>query len=87
MARLDLDVARDQLSILLAQLDEGRATAEQVDEARFVEQEKWIALYQADTQWSGRGWSVAADGQSVGGAAALNVRAQLTLDPSDDAAR
>ena len=48
VARLDLDVARDQLSILLAQLDEGRATSRQVDEARFVEQEKWIAFYQAE---------------------------------------
>lgn len=48
VARLDLDVARDQLSILLAQLDEGRAGRRQVDEARFVEQEKWIALYQAE---------------------------------------
>ena len=48
VARLDLDVAREQLSILLAQLDEGRATRRQVDEARFVEQEKWIALYQTE---------------------------------------
>ena len=48
VARLDLDVARDQLSILLAQLDEGRATRRQVDEARFAEQEKWIALYQTE---------------------------------------
>ena len=48
VARLDLDVARDQLSVLLAQLDEGRATRKQLDDARFIEQEKWIALYQAD---------------------------------------
>jgi outer membrane protein TolC len=48
VARLDLDVARDQLSILLAQLDEGRATSRQVDEARFAEQEKWIAFYQSE---------------------------------------
>jgi len=47
VARLDLDVARDQLSVLLAQLDEGRTTQRQVDEARFTEQEKWIAWYQA----------------------------------------
>lgn len=47
VARLDLDVARDQLSTLLAQLDEGRATERQVDEARFTEQEKWIAFYEA----------------------------------------
>jgi len=48
VARLDLDVARDQVSVLLAQLDEGRATRHQVDDARFVEQEKWIAYYQAE---------------------------------------
>jgi len=48
VARLDLDVAREQLSILLAQLDEGRASPRQVDEARFLEQEKWIALYQSE---------------------------------------
>ncbi len=48
VARLDLDVAREQLSILLAQLDEGRATSRQVDDARFVEQEKWIAFYQSE---------------------------------------
>ena len=48
VARLDLDVARDQLSVLLAQLDEGRATRRQVDDARFIEQEKWIAYYQAE---------------------------------------
>ena len=47
VARLDLDVAREQLSVLLAQLDEGRATQRQVDEARFTEQEKWIAFYES----------------------------------------
>ncbi len=47
VARLDLDVARDQLSVLLAELDEGRASERQVSEARFTEQEKWIAFYQA----------------------------------------
>jgi outer membrane protein TolC len=46
VARLDLDVARDELSILLAQLDEGRASEQQVNNARFTEQEKWIAYYQ-----------------------------------------
>ncbi len=47
VARLDLDLARDQLSVLLAQLDEGRASERQVSETRFTEQEKWIAFYQA----------------------------------------
>jgi hypothetical protein len=33
--------------MLLAQLGEGRATQQQVDDARLAEQEKWIALYDA----------------------------------------
>jgi outer membrane protein len=48
VARLDLDYTRDQVSLLLAQLGEGRATQQQVDNARLAEQEKWIAFY--DTQ-------------------------------------
>jgi len=47
VARLDLDVAREQVSLLLAQSGEGRATLGQVEEARFAEAEKWIALYDA----------------------------------------
>jgi outer membrane protein TolC len=48
VARLDLDYAREQVSVLLAQLGEGRTTQQQVDNARLTEQEKWIAFY--DTQ-------------------------------------
>lgn len=47
VARLDLDYTRDQLSVLLAQLEEGRVTQPQVDNARMAEQEKWIAFYDA----------------------------------------
>jgi outer membrane protein len=47
VARLDLDYARDQVSLLLAQSGEGRATQQQVDDARLAEQEKWIAFYDA----------------------------------------
>jgi outer membrane protein len=47
VARLDLDYTRDQVSTLLAQLGEGRATEQQLDDARLAEQEKWIALYDA----------------------------------------
>jgi len=32
---------------LLSQLGEGRATQQQVDDARLAEQEKWIAFYDA----------------------------------------
>lgn len=47
VARLDLDVAREQVSVLLAQLGEGRVPQQSVDQARLAEQEKWIALYDA----------------------------------------
>jgi hypothetical protein len=33
--------------VLLAQSEEGRATRQAVDEARLMEQEKWIAYYDA----------------------------------------
>jgi outer membrane protein TolC len=46
-AQADLDLARAQLSVVLAQLGEGRATLRQVEEARFGENEKWIAFYDA----------------------------------------
>ncbi len=47
VARLDLDYAREQVSVLLAQLGEGRSQQQKVDDARYVEQEKWIAFYDA----------------------------------------
>jgi outer membrane protein len=47
VARLDLDYTRDQVSVLLAQLGEGRSTEQQVDNARLAEQEKWITFYDA----------------------------------------
>jgi outer membrane protein len=43
----DLDLARDQLSVLLAQMNEGRATLADVEQARVNENEKWIAFYDA----------------------------------------
>jgi outer membrane protein TolC len=46
-AKDDLDLARDQLSVLLAQMNEGRATLADVEQARFNENEKWIAFYDA----------------------------------------
>jgi outer membrane protein len=45
VARMDLDVSRDQVSVLLAQMEEGRATLRQVEEARFQEGERWLAYY------------------------------------------
>jgi len=47
LAQADLDLARSQLSVLLAQMNEGRASLSQVEQARFSEDEKWIAFYDA----------------------------------------
>jgi outer membrane protein len=47
VAKLDLDYAREQVSVLLAQLGEGRIPRQRVDDARLNEQEKWIAFYQS----------------------------------------
>ena len=51
VARLDLEVTREQLSVLLAQTQEGRATMRQVEEARVAENAKWMAFY--DAQYNG----------------------------------
>jgi outer membrane protein len=51
LAQADLDLARSQLSVILAQMNEGRASLRQVEEARFNENEKWIAFY--DAQFNG----------------------------------
>lgn len=47
LAQADLDLARSQLSVILAQMNEGRASLRQVEDARFNENEKWIAFYDA----------------------------------------
>ncbi len=47
LARMDLEVAREQVSILLAQMQEGRAGLAQVEGARSLETDKWITLYDA----------------------------------------
>ena len=57
VARLDLDVAREQVSVLLSQMQEGRAQLSQVEEARVAENAKWMAFYEAQyiserTRWN-----------------------------------
>jgi outer membrane protein len=47
IARADLEIAREQVTVTLAQWEEGRATQRQLEEARFAEQEKWAAYYDA----------------------------------------
>jgi len=47
LARMDLDLAREQVSVILAQVEEGRASLRQLEQARFQEQERWILYYEA----------------------------------------
>ena len=47
VATLDLQVAREQTSLLLALQEEGRASQKQLEEARIAENEKWMALFDA----------------------------------------
>ena len=58
VAKLDLDLAREQLSVNLALMDEGRATLRQVEEARFVENEKWIGFYDAQYAIERASWGL-----------------------------
>ena len=58
VARLDLEVAREQLSVNLAQMQEGRLTLRQVEEARVLENGKWIAFYDAQYAVEKARWSV-----------------------------
>jgi outer membrane protein TolC len=47
IARMDLDLAREQTGLLLSQLEEGKVTLKDVEMARYVENERWIQLYEA----------------------------------------
>lgn len=58
VARMDLEVTRDQVSILLSQMNEGRASLAQVEQARFSEDEKWILFYDAQYTAEKAAWDV-----------------------------
>ena len=45
MAKMDLDLTRKQISIVLSQMEEGRASLRQVEDLRALETEKWMAFY------------------------------------------
>ncbi len=49
-SRLDYDAAQAQVSVLVAQMDEGRAGVRQVEESRLQENEKWLAMLEARHQ-------------------------------------
>jgi len=58
VARLDLDVAREQLSVDMAQMQEGRLGLRQVEEARVTENQKWMAFYDAQYSIEKARWAV-----------------------------
>jgi outer membrane protein TolC len=58
VSRLDLDVARERLSVTLAQMQEGRATLGQVEEVRVLENQKWISFYEAQYVVEKARWNV-----------------------------
>lgn len=45
VVKLDLDLARENLGVVLARMEEGRASLRDVEAARYLENEKWIAFY------------------------------------------
>ena len=47
VAQMDLDVARDQVSLDLALVNEGRTPLAQLEGSRAAENDKWVAFYQA----------------------------------------
>jgi outer membrane protein len=59
VARLDLDVAREQLTVNLALLQEGRIRLSQVEESRVAESGKWIAFYDAQYGVERARWNLA----------------------------
>jgi len=58
VAQLDLDVAREQLSVDLARMQEGRLSLRDVEQARVVENQKWIAFYDAQYALEKARWNV-----------------------------
>ncbi len=50
IAQMQLELAREDLSVLIAQMTEGRAPLSRVEQARVAENERWIQLYAAEIQ-------------------------------------
>ncbi len=50
LTRMQLDLAREQLTVLLAQNQEGRTPMAEVEKARLDESEKWLSFYDAEAQ-------------------------------------
>jgi outer membrane protein len=47
VSQADLELARESLTVLLAQMSEGRVSLRQVEEARVLESNKWAEFYDA----------------------------------------
>ena len=50
LARMQLDLAREDMTIALAQNGEGRLPISQLEQKRLEENDRWIGLYDAETQ-------------------------------------
>ncbi len=50
LARMQLDLAREELTLLLSQNSEGRVPISRVEQARLDEGDRWMALYDAEAQ-------------------------------------
>jgi outer membrane protein len=50
LARMQLDLAREDLTVLLAQNGEGRVPMSRVEQARLEEGDRWLAFYDAEAQ-------------------------------------
>jgi len=50
IAQMQLELAREDLSVLIAQMTEGRAPLSRVEQARVAENERWIQLYAVEMQ-------------------------------------
>jgi len=59
VGRLDLELAREQLSVNLAQMQEGRILLRQVEESRIAESDKWVAFYDAQYALERAQWNLA----------------------------
>lgn len=49
LSRMELDLARESLSVSLARFDEGRIALHEVEQARVTESQKWETFYDAQT--------------------------------------
>jgi outer membrane protein TolC len=49
LSRLELDLARESLTVSLARFDEGRVVLREVEQARLLEAQKWEVFYDAQT--------------------------------------